>query len=114
MSIPSDQLQRITKVLTKYCAEKVPNELKNKVRVNFKIRGKSITLFEERPLFFKEDEWVDINVAQFRFNPNDKKWRLYCSDRNSRWHEYYEMEPSLRFEKLLEEVEDDPTCIFWG
>jgi len=36
------------------------------------------------------------------------------ADRNSKWHVYDEIEPATDFESLLQEVDDDPTGIFWG
>ena len=58
--------------------------------------------------------WVGIPIAQFRFNPKNSKWTLYCADRNSRWHEYNDLDPDQEFETLLREVDADPTGIFWG
>ena len=39
---------------------------------------------------------------------------LYAADRNSRWFEYWDFDPSRDFADLLAEVEADPTGIFWG
>ena len=114
MSLPSEQFIMTNMLLTKYCAKKVPMKYRDKVRVLFKIRGNSVTLYEERPAFFEKNEWVDIKVAQFRYNPKNNKWQLYCADRNSRWHIYYEIDSTPDLNKLLVEVEEDPTGIFWG
>jgi len=40
----------------------------------------------------------------------DLDWR----DRHLRFHLYDPIEPSDSVEKLLAEIERDPTCIFWG
>jgi len=114
MALPQEQSGTINTVMTNYCANKVPVEYQNQMRVKFKIRGNSVTLYEERPAFFRENEWVDISVAQFRYNPENKNWTLYCADRNSRWHVYYDIDPNPDFNRLLDEVEEDPTGIFWG
>jgi len=53
-------------------------------------------------------------VAQFRFRPEDSNWLLYWADRNSRWHAYGDLEPSIDLDELLGEVDRDPTGIFWG
>lgn len=100
--------------LANYCAGKIPEHVKDKVKLEFKIRGNNVTLFELRPAFGKPETWVDISVAQFRYNLKDNEWTLYCADRNSKWHMYIDLEPSENFDDLLQEVEEDPTGIFWG
>lgn len=53
-------------------------------------------------------------IAQFRFDEETRVWALYCADRNTKWHEYYGLEPNKDLDALLKEVDADPTCIFWG
>jgi Protein of unknown function (DUF3024) len=53
-------------------------------------------------------------VAQLRYDPADHHWRLYCADRNSRWHYYDMAEPTPHLDELLNEIDEDPTGIFWG
>jgi len=114
MPLPELTKKQIEKKLGVYCKAKAPTQCKDEFRLGFTFRGNSVTLFEERPAFMKPDTWVQIVVAQFRFSPLSKAWTLYCADRNSKWHLYSEIDPALNFEVLLEEVDDDPTGIFWG
>jgi len=44
----------------------------------------------------------------------DQHWTLYWSDRNQRRHKYDLIEPSSDVRALLDELDRDPTCIFWG
>jgi hypothetical protein len=114
MALPEFVKRRVEERLAAYCEQKVPRHLRNQVRLGYKIRGNSVTLFEERPAFGDSGQWVDIKVAQFRFDAAQGEWTLYCADRNSRWYDYFDSEPSKDFDRLLNEVEDDPTGIFWG
>lgn len=114
MAIPAFIRNSIEQNLKNYCESKVPEKVRDKLRICFKIRGNSIVLFEERPSFPDKSVWVDIFVAQFRFNPENGKWTLYWADRNSRWHIYDDFLPSKNFNVLLKEVDNDPTGIFWG
>jgi hypothetical protein len=52
-------------------------------------------------------------VAQLRFESDAKLWALYWPDRNERWRRYDGLEPAS-VGRVLEEIDDDPTCIFWG
>ena len=114
MALPALTRTQIETKLKKYCETRIPAHAKSSVRLTFTVRGNSVTLTEERPLFTDPSEWVGIPVAQFRFNPKTSKWTLYCAYRGSRWHEYTESNPDEKFETLLREVDDDETGIFWG
>lgn len=114
MALPELTKQQIEKVLSEYCEKRVPLYARDQVRVGFRFWGNSATIFEERPAFGYPETWVKIPVAQFRFDVESKEWTLYWPDRNSRWHIYYDTEPTTDFDTLLQEVEEDPTSIFWG
>jgi len=73
-----------------------------------------VTLFEQRPAFEKPETWVESSIAQFRFNPLTREWTLHWADKNSRWHPYDKVGPTMNFEVLLTEVDKDPAGIFWG
>lgn len=52
-------------------------------------------------------------IAQLRFDPASARWTLFWADRNDRGHLYDLIEPGTAGQ-LLGEIENDPTCIFWG
>jgi Protein of unknown function (DUF3024) len=108
-------VRRLAEVkITKYCDALVPPHLKDQIRHTFGFRGNSLTLFERRPHFQKKSVWTKLSVAQFRYSIDDRTWTLYWADRNSRWHVYDRIPPASKLDDLLDEVDDDPTCIFWG
>ena len=53
-------------------------------------------------------------VARLRYVHKDRHWKLFWRDRNQRWHGYDFVEPTADVTRLLDEIEQDPTCIFWG
>jgi hypothetical protein len=55
-----------------------------------------------------------MRIAQLRWDASGRRWRLYTADRNERWHEYWNLEPSPSIEPLLREIDEDPTAAFWG
>ncbi len=61
-----------------------------------------------------DPEWTKIPVAQFRYAVESSLWTVYWADRNSRWREDYETQPSHNLEDLIAEVADDVTGISWG
>lgn len=99
----------------RYCDGRVPAHLREELRVECSVRGKSVTIFDCRPPWHPNlTEWSRVPVAQLRYDPGARTWQLYWADRNSRWHVYDMLDPSDRVADLLEEIEKDPTCIFWG
>lgn len=112
MALPELTQKQVQKTLSAYCENRIPVHVRDKVRLNFKFSGNSVTLFEERPAFQKPEIWVQTMIAQFRFEIQTNKWALYCADRNSKWH-LYDVKPS-NLNDLLKEVDKDPTGIFWG
>lgn len=112
--LPEAVRGRVETRLSVYCEERIPDRVRHQVRLTYRIRGSSVTLIEQRPAMMDPDNWVDIVVAQFRLREEDSRWVLYWADRNSRWHEYDDLEPSTGLDDLLEEVDRDPTGIFWG
>ncbi|WP_445670352.1 DUF3024 domain-containing protein [Paenibacillus sp. FSL K6-2393] len=41
--------------------------MKSQIKISYKIRGKHVTLIEERQAF-QSDQWVQLPVAQFRLD----------------------------------------------
>ncbi len=114
MALPELLKKSVELKMQKYCEKKFPKKLQDRVRGGFKIRGDTVTLFEERIGWMLPHKWCAIPVAQFRYDAKDKTWTLYQADRNSRWDLYLDAESTTNLDDLLKEVDKDPTGIFWG
>ncbi|MFI5035870.1 MAG: DUF3024 domain-containing protein [Acidimicrobiales bacterium] len=109
--IPNRDLDQIHE----YAARQVPPELQDQIRMEVDIRGRTVTIFERRPPW-REDfgpEWTREGVARMKYDAESKRWTLYWSDSNERWHIFGLITPGT-IEKILREVEQDRTNIFWG
>ena len=106
--------QQVETLLRGFCERRIPLEVRDRVRLTYHFRGNAVTLYEDRPGWKDPSQWGHMAIAQFRFDQANEEWTLYCADRNSKWHEYLEVDPTSRFESLLEEVDQDPTGIFFG
>ena len=114
MPISPFQVARVSKLLQEYCDARVPPEIRAELEVKFRFDGNSLILFERRPAFNRPGDFVEPVVAKFRYYVERQEWVLYWRDRNQRWHRYERIPPSPAFDDLLEEVDADPTGIFWG
>jgi hypothetical protein len=110
-AIPDLDLRKIHE----YSAGVVPPEFQDQIRIEVDIRGKTVTIMECRPPW-REDfgpEWTRQGVARMKFDTATRKWTLYWSDSNSRWHIFDLVSPGS-IGQILREIEDDRTNIFWG
>ncbi|KOP67241.1 hypothetical protein AMS62_19805 [Bacillus sp. FJAT-18019] len=103
--------RRVMKIMDNYTKNKTPKHLQNQLKLNYKIRGNNITLIEERPAFMS-DQWVQLDVAQFRLDQG--KWKIYWRDSKKKWHFIDDIQPDEDFEKQLNIVDNDNRGMFWG
>ncbi len=103
------------KKIQAFCDRRVPPHARSQVRLTFKFRGNAVTIFEERAPWTKDlKEWTSLPVAQIRYIENTNQWKLFCPDRNDRWHKYLSKEATSDLDAVIEEISRDPTRIFWG
>ena len=103
------------KKVGEFCKRRVPAHASDKVNLSYKIRGNSVTIFENRAPWHPDmKEWTSMAIAQIRYDKATGKWMLYCADRNDKWHKYMNSEPTKNIDELLKEIDKDPTGIFWG
>jgi hypothetical protein len=88
--------------------------LSQKLRIGFRIKGSEVVLYEERPEFHAPHEWREMPSSKLRYVATQGVWRLYCQHRGRRWHAYEALPEAPSFAKLLDEVAEEPTGIFWG
>ena len=90
MPLPTLVKTLAEKKVGEFCKKRVPPHVLDKVNISFKIRGNSVTVFENRaPWHSDMKEWTSMPVAQMRFDEKTREWTLFCADRNDKWHKYY-------------------------
>jgi hypothetical protein len=114
MSLPASVKQQVETQLQAFCEKRIPPDIRHQLNMTFEFRGNSVTLIENRPYWKDPSQWTHLAIAKFRYYPSNGQWTLYWADRNSRWHLYPEVEPTPHFEILLQEVDRDPSGIFFG
>ena len=108
--IPELEFDRIRQ----FCDRRVPDDRRDEARVEADVHGTSVTIFDCRPPWHPDDtDWSRVPVAQLRYDPGRATWTLYWAGGNGRWHRYDEIAPGSA-DQLLDEIDDDPTCVFWG
>lgn len=113
-SLPEIVRKTVERDVGRFCLDRVPPHIRDKIKIEHEIRSNSVTIFECRPPW-REDfgpEWTKGKVAQLRYE--DERWAIYSRDRNGHWHFYYLFEPTPDLSAALAEINFDPTGIFWG
>lgn len=98
------------------CNDSLPERAVGQIRYEMDVDPRAVTIFECRPPW-REDfgpEWTRFPVARLRYTKARREWTIYWRDRNLRFHLYDLVEPTPQVERLLAEIDADPTCVFWG
>jgi len=112
LGVPELDLARVQR----WAEQRVPGEALDQVRVEVQTRGKSVTVVERRAPWRPEagPEWSRMWIAQLRCDPGSSRWTLYWANRNGRWHRYDTLQPQRNVQRVIDEIDEDPTAIFWG
>ena len=105
---------QVSSTLDDYFDRRVPLHIRDKLALQYRWRGNSVTVIERRPYFRDPSEWTSSPIARFRCDATARLWFLDCPDRNGRWHEFTPESPSPRFQVMLDALDEDVTGIFWG
>jgi hypothetical protein len=103
-------------VVKRWSEQRVPEHIRDRLRVECHIAARYLTIVERRPLRTgdTESEWAVHPVARLRFTKKTGLWTLYWCDHSGQFHRYEQHAPSPRVSYLLRELEHDPTALFWG
>jgi len=64
MALPADVKDEAVALVATYCATKVPSKHDDKIRIEYKVRGNTITIYERRPPW-REDFEISSLASDF-------------------------------------------------
>lgn len=100
--------------LSEYCERRIPIEVRDQVKLTYRIEGYKVNLVEIRPYHRNPAIQTETPIAQLRLDRNTQKWSLFSIDHNDRWRLYDLIKPSMDFDDMLKALDNDKTGTFWG
>ena len=108
------ELKRIEQAVGGLCRRRSPAHLKDKLRLEYSVKGHEVVIVERRPKWDNSKEWVESPVAKLKFIRSANKWRFYWQRADLKWHEYPGRSSSDRINDLVREIDADPLACFFG
>jgi hypothetical protein len=101
--------------IERWCAQRVPERVKDQVRVECRTRGRVVTIVERRAPWSPEagPDWTEQKIAQLRLD-DFGIWSVRWADRNGRWLTYPDAPVASTPPALLAEIDRNPNGVLWG
>jgi len=91
-----------------------PEELRDKVDVNYRIDNQSVIIYEIRPRWNNPKEYRESEFAKATFVKTRQHWNIYWLRSDLKWHTY-EPKPFVKtINDFAELVDEDRYHCFWG
>lgn len=107
-------LQRIERIVGGFCRQRTRPELSDQLRLIYEVHGQSVVISEERPDWRDPAKRMHTPVAKLRFVRTSGLWTLYWMRADMRWHAYGPASSSRDLAGLVEVVDRDQYCAFFG
>ena len=114
MAFSELELKLIEQTVGVFCRKRSPAHLKDKLRLEYSVKGHEVVIVERRPKWDNPTEWIESPVAKLKFIRSAIKWRLYWQRADLKWHEYPGLSSSDRLDELVQEIDSDPLACFFG
>jgi hypothetical protein len=107
------EVQLIHRVVGEFCDRRIPNHVKDKVRLTYTIKSNEIVIFEER-LVDNPSAWMEMEIAKLRYFRGRNEWRLYWKRANDKWWPYETRTKLTTLEAMVREIDEDSHGCFFG
>ena len=114
MAFDDLELKRIDRQVGALARQRSPEHVKDQIRTEYRVKGHDVVLYSTRPDWLGSDEWMEEPIAKFKFVRSANEWRLFWMRRDLKWHRYEGLPASDSLANLVQEVDSDPWCCFFG
>ena len=110
--IPDELKQAIIPILNEQWVEKIIPKARDTLRLSYEIEGVYVTLYQERSGIKDKPGWHRSFVARIKYFDQAKVWFTQYSDIDGKWQDYNKLQPTKKFNKIIEEINEDPYWVF--
>ena len=115
MPIPDSQLRACLGAMGKLIEKRRPPlHIREQLDLRADINGGEAVIFVVRPSFQDKTRIIETPVAKAKWVNTRSVWRLFWMRADRKWYSYEPLPESNDVHVLLEEVDRDPHCCFWG
>ena len=114
MAFSELELKRIEQTVGEFCRKRSPAHLRDKLRLEYSVKGHEVVMFERRPRWDNKNEWTESPVAKLKFIRSANKCRLYWQPSDLKGHEYSGLSSSEHMGELVREIDVNPLACFFG
>lgn len=107
LDVDSERVQR-------WCEERTPQNARDQLVIEAEFANDDIHIVERRAPWQPGGEWSSLRAATLRFDPLSGAWAIRVYDSNERSRSYFRRGLGNSLQNVLQELDDDPTDIFWG
>jgi hypothetical protein len=114
MAFDDLELKKIDKTVGEHFRNRVPPEIQDKLRFEYRIEGQNVILSEVRPRWDKPEEWSALDFAKIRYVRKTGIWKLYWMRQTGKWELYEPKEEAKQLKTLVDAIEEDRYGCFFG
>jgi hypothetical protein len=109
------EIKRWESLISKFIEKHRPEpHLRDKVDLGFRFDGKSVELFEIRPIWNNPAEKIEEPIAKATYVKTQNAWKVFWQRADLKWHRY-DPDPIVdTLEQFLDVVEKDEYACFFG
>ncbi len=114
MAFSEKQLSSIRRVVRDFCERRVPQEVRDQVRLLYTVEGQNVIICESRPNWRDPSKWQEADVAKLRYVAVSDEWKLYWKRASGKWWPYKTRTRSTTLSAMLTEIDGDEYGCFFG
>jgi hypothetical protein len=108
------ELLRIKRLVGGFCDKRIPDHLRNQIKILYSVRGHEVKIIESRPTMTNSHLWAETPIARLQYDPKTLEWQLYWMRASGKWYRYSGLEPTSNLRSLIDTIAEDRHSVFWG